>query len=187
MAEPTPDQRLVTAWAEGQQSPRTRTAYAYEGRRLLARLGKPLLEMDVIDLQQFIVGLGEGLAPATIGLAVSAMKSLWAFGLQTGVLSADPTKTLQPPPIKNVLAERILDEADVRRMIDDEPDRPQQSAAGAVLWRRHSTGGTVWARLARCCRSRARPRSSDRVRQRREDARRDALRAGMGAIAGDPR
>ena len=132
MTDPTLDQRLVAAWASGQQSPRTRTAYAYEGKRLVSRLGKPLAEAGVVDLQAYIASLGADLAPATIGLAVAAVKSLYAFGIATGALSADPSKTLQAPPIKGTLAERILDEAEVRRMIDGEPD--QRNRALLVLF-----------------------------------------------------
>ena len=141
------DERLVATWAAAQQSPRTRTAYAYEGRRFVSRLGRPLAEATVGDLQAYVAGLGEDLAPATIGLAVSAVKSLYAFGIETGALSADPSKTLQAPPVKNVLAERILEEGDVRRMIEAETE-PRNRALlllfyGAGL-RRNELAGLTW-------------------------------------------
>lgn len=53
---PTDDCRLVSTWAASQQSPRTRTAYAYEGTRLLSRLGKPLADATVADVQNYIAG-----------------------------------------------------------------------------------------------------------------------------------
>ena len=145
------DQILVATWAAAQQSARTRTAYAYEGRRLVSRLDKPLAEATVGDLQAYVAGLGEDLAPATIGLAVSAVKSLYAFGIETGALAADPSKTLQAPPIKNVLAERILEEGDVRRMINAESE-PRNRALlllfyGAGL-RRNELAGLTWRDLS---------------------------------------
>ena len=147
MSETTSDQRLVDTWAASQVSPRTRTAYRQQGARLLARLGKPLAEATVADLQAYVAGLG-GLAPATIGLAVSSTKSLYEYGRRTGVLSSSPDATLQAPPIKNVLAERILDEDGVRRMIDGEPD-PRNRALLALFYgaglRRGELAGLTWS------------------------------------------
>ncbi len=152
-AAPTPaseaDRRLVETWAAGQAAALTRASYRHQGGRLLARLGRTLADATVQDLQGYIAGLGD-LAPATIGLAVASIKALWAFGRLTGALSADPTATLQAPPIKNVLAERILEEADVRRLINDEPD-PRNRALlmlfyGAGL-RRAELCGLTWRDL----------------------------------------
>ncbi len=146
MPETTADHRLVETWVASQVSPRTRTAYRQQGRRLLARVGRPLAEATVEDLQGYIAGLGN-LAPATIGLAVSAVRSLYTFGRATGALPNSPDATLQAPPIKNVLAERILDEAGVRRMVVGEAD-PRNRALlllfyGAGL-RRAELCGLTW-------------------------------------------
>ena len=112
------DRALVATWAAAQSSRLTRKSYQHQGARLLAHLGKPLAEATIADLQAFVAGLGD-LAPATIGLA--AVKALYAFGLQDGRLTANPTTLLKAPPIKNVLGERILERDDVRRMIQMEP------------------------------------------------------------------
>jgi hypothetical protein len=69
------DRQLVDTWAAAQGSPLTRKSYRHQGGRLLARLAKPLAQADVADLQAYVAGLGD-LAPATIGLAVAAVKSL---------------------------------------------------------------------------------------------------------------
>ncbi len=140
------DRRLVDTWACGKTSPRTRTAYAHEGTQLLSEVGKPLADVTLVDLQTYIASF-DGYAPASIGLAVSAIKSLFAFGRLTGALSNDPAATLSAPPIKNVLAERILDEADVRRLIDGEPD-PRNRALLALFYgaglRRAELCGLAW-------------------------------------------
>ena len=144
------DRRLVETWSGGQGSPRTREAYAYQGARLLDRLGTSLASATVADLQRYLAGL-DGMAPASVGLAVSAVRSLYAFGRKIGALSADPTSTLQAPPIKNVLAERILDEADVRRLIDGETD-PRNRALLALFYgaglRRGELAGLAWRDVA---------------------------------------
>ena len=142
----TADHQLVETWAARQASPLTRSSYRHQGKRLLARLGVPLAEATAADLQGYIASLGN-LAPATIGLAVASVKSLYAFGRATGVLSTDPTATLQAPPVKNVLAERILEEDDVRRMIAGEAS-PRNRALlllfyGAGL-RRAELCGLTW-------------------------------------------
>lgn len=154
-SEPAPagneaDRRLVETWVAGQASPRTRSSYRHQGGRLLERLGKPLADATVADLQAYVAGLGD-LAPATIGLAVASIKSLWAFGRVTGALTGDPTATLQAPPIKNVLAERILEEDDVRRLLGRETD-PRNKALlllfyGAGL-RRAELCALTWRDLA---------------------------------------
>ncbi|MGI3903066.1 MAG: tyrosine-type recombinase/integrase [Janthinobacterium lividum] len=147
---PAGDRLLVETWAAGQASPRTRISYRHQGVRLLGHLGKPMAEVTVADLQAYISSLGD-LAPATIGLAVASLRALWAFGIKTGVLANDPTSTLQAPPIKNVLAERILDEADVRRLIDGEPN-PRNRALLALFYgaglRRSELAGLTWRDIA---------------------------------------
>ncbi len=154
MSDPAPvlnaDQRLVETWSASQVSPRTRTAYRQQGARLLDRLGKPLAEATVADLQGYIAGLG-GMAPATVGLAVSSTKSVYEYGRRIGALSTSPDATLQAPPVKNVLAERILDEVGVRRMIDGEPNLRNRALLalfyGAGL-RRSELAGLAWRDIA---------------------------------------
>lgn len=126
------DHKLVETWAASKPSDRTRKAYQQQGARLLARLGKSLAEVTIADLQAYIAGLGD-MAPASIGLAVAAVKSLYAFGQRSGMLANNPTTLLHAPPVKNVLAERILEEADVHRMIRME-ENPRNRALLLLLY-----------------------------------------------------
>jgi len=57
------------------------------------------------------------LAPATQYRILSSVKSLLAFGHRLGYLAVDAGRALRLPPVRNRLAERILPEADVQRMI----------------------------------------------------------------------
>src|SRR3954469_12656104 len=59
----------------------------------------------------------EGQAPATRANATAALKSLFSFAQETGYLRFNLGKVLKAPPVKNMLAERILDEAAVHRML----------------------------------------------------------------------
>jgi integrase len=51
-----------------------------------------------------------------------AVKSLLSFGERTGYLPFNVGAAVRVPPVKNVLAERILEENDVIRLIALEPD-----------------------------------------------------------------
>jgi len=51
------------------------------------------------------------------------VKSLLAFGHQLGYLPFDVGRPLKLPPRKDTLAERILDEADVHRLVALETNR----------------------------------------------------------------
>jgi integrase/recombinase XerD len=59
----------------------------------------------------------EGLAPASRYRTLSAVKSLLSFGHRIGYLAFDVGKVLRLPGVRNRLAERILAESDVHRML----------------------------------------------------------------------
>ena len=57
------------------------------------------------------------LAPASRYRTLSAVKSLLAFGHRIGYLPFDVGRALRLPPVRNRLAERILPEADLHRIL----------------------------------------------------------------------
>jgi integrase/recombinase XerD len=63
-----------------------------------------------------------GLAPASRRLTLAAVKSLLAFGQRVGALRFDVGAVVRLPPVKDVLAERILDREAVMRLLDPELD-----------------------------------------------------------------
>ena len=74
--------------------------------------------MTLGDLQQFAIRLVESeLQPSSIHRSLSAIKSLFAFGHRLGYLPFDVAKPLMLPPLRDKLADRILEESDVQRMI----------------------------------------------------------------------
>jgi len=77
---------------------------------------KPLLQVTLADLQQFADSLGD-LAPASRFRTLSAIKSLLAFGHRTGYLAYDVGRALRLPAVRNRLAERILPEAELHRIL----------------------------------------------------------------------
>jgi site-specific recombinase XerD len=99
----------------------TQRAYAYEVQGLLlAVIGKPLTQITLGDLQSYFSGL-ESLAPASRARAVNAARSLFRFAQRIGYLQFNPAAAILSPKIKNALAERILSESDVHRLLALEP------------------------------------------------------------------
>jgi integrase/recombinase XerD len=109
------DERLIEIWLHG-RSPHTQRAYAADVARLRAHTGKPLAALTLADLQSFADAVAR-LAPASRYRALSAVKSLVAFGHRLGYLPFDVGGALRLPAVRGRLAERILPEAGVHRML----------------------------------------------------------------------
>jgi site-specific recombinase XerD len=115
------DAELLRLWLHDRPAT-TRRAYEQDAARFLAHVGKPLPTVTLGDLQGYADTLA-GLAPATRGRRLSAVKSLLTFGTRLGYLRANVGAMVKAPPLKNRLAERILPESDVHRLIALEPDK----------------------------------------------------------------
>jgi integrase/recombinase XerD len=63
------------------------------------------------------VGHEAALAPASQARALAAVKSLLAFGHRLGYLPFDVGGAVRLPRLRSALAERILSEADVHRLL----------------------------------------------------------------------
>ena len=91
---------------------------------MLATVGKPIAAVTLADLQAWTGTLAfAALAPASRARKIGAVKSLLSFAEKTGLLPFNVGAALRVPPVKNVLAERIFEEADVIRLIALEPDK----------------------------------------------------------------
>jgi integrase/recombinase XerD len=115
------DAQLVALWLHG-RSRHTQRAYVGGVRRFCEFTRRPLRAVKLQDLQDFADSLGE-LAPSSQARTLSAVKSLLAFGHRVGYLAFNVGRTLKLPSAKDVLAERILSESAVRRMIEKERNR----------------------------------------------------------------
>ena len=118
------DSQVITLWLHGRPTT-TQRAYAYEVQGLMAAVNKPLVHITLGDLQGYFSSL-ENLAPATRARAINAAKSLFSFALRIGYLAFNPCAALKSPKIKNTLAERILSEAEVHRLMALEPNPRNQ-------------------------------------------------------------
>jgi integrase/recombinase XerD len=90
------------------------------------------------------------LQPASRYRCLSSVKSLLAFGHRIGYLPFDVGRVLQLPSVKNALAQRILSESDLHRLLTLEPDERNRVllfllyASGA---RRGELAGLFWKKL----------------------------------------
>jgi len=118
---PAADLQLIDLWLHG-RSEHTQRAYRADAELLRRYLdGRSLPSVTLNDLQAFTDGLG-AIASASRYRTLSAVKSLLAFGHRVGYLPFDVGRALRLPPVRNRLAERILSEADLHRILTLESD-----------------------------------------------------------------
>ena len=117
----TSDEMLVALWLSG-RGKRTLQAYSAESARLTKFLGGvELRALTIAMLFTYRDELARVYAPASVALALNAMKSLLQFGFSVGYLERNLGSLVEIPKIVNRLAERILPEAMVHRIINLEP------------------------------------------------------------------
>ena len=126
-----PDDQFIAIWLHG-RSPHTQRAYRSDIERFRSGAGKPLGTVTVADLQHFADSL-DGLAPASRYRTLSAVKSLFAFGHRLGYLPFDVGRVLRLPAVRSRLAERILPESDLHRILSLEP-KPRDRAILVLLY-----------------------------------------------------
>ncbi|WP_193199753.1 tyrosine-type recombinase/integrase [Nostoc sp. MG11] len=107
---------LVDLWLYG-KSKNTQQSYSRLTRSFLNHIGdKSLREVTLMDLQTWEITLsGSDNSKRT---AVGAIKSLFSFAKELGVISANMGTLVKSPKVKNRLAERILTEEEVRGIMD---------------------------------------------------------------------
>jgi len=117
------DERLVALWLSLKVSPHTQRAYATEARRFRQFAGQPLGRVTLVDVQAWADQLGQGsLAPASQNRALTAVKSLLSFGHETGYLPFNVGVAVKLRPQRDSLAQRILEESEVARLIEAAPE-----------------------------------------------------------------
>ncbi len=115
------DEQLIALWLHGR--PRhTQRAYQREAQRFMAFADKPLRSVKLLDLQAFADHLAVRLKESSVHRSLSAVKSLFAFGFQLGYFQFDVGRALKLPGFRDELAERILGETEVLRIISLEPN-----------------------------------------------------------------
>ena len=128
------DSQIVNQWLERWTSPHTRGCYRRDSDRLFARIRMPLDRIALGDLQDFGQSLVEaGLAPISRVRMLAAAKNLFSFCCRMGYLSSNPAAELVLPGYEKRLAERIIGEEEVKRLLETDT-KPRYRALLRLLY-----------------------------------------------------
>jgi integrase/recombinase XerD len=130
-AQAASDDHLIDLWVHNRPEETVRT-YRTDAARFRVWAAKPLAQVTLADLAGFWDSLS-GLGPATRNRILSSVRSLLAFGHRLGYLPFDVGRPFRLKAIPHELAERILPEADVHRMLNLEAD-PRNRALLTLLY-----------------------------------------------------
>lgn len=112
------DSMILEQWLTSQASPHTRSCYRRDADRLLAHVKKPLRAIDLGDLQDFAESLvAAGLAPVSRLRTLAAVRSLFGFCQRMRYVPVNPAAELALPAHESRLAERIMPEEDLQRVL----------------------------------------------------------------------
>jgi integrase/recombinase XerD len=121
------DAAFVELWLGTKISPHTWRAYRSEIARFRQAVDKPLASVTMADLQAYAGQLQQrSLKPASQNRALTAIKSLLSFGQETGYLSFNVGAAVKLRPNPDGLAQRILEESEVAKLIDRAPEGRDQ-------------------------------------------------------------
>lgn len=142
------DSHIIELWLQSQGSLHTRRCYRRDAARLLAHVAKPLSRLTLGDLQSFAQSLTEaGLAPISRARTLAAIKSLFGFCQRMRYVSVNPAAELALPCYEKRLAERIVGEEDVRRLVETDA-KPRDRVLLRLLYdaglRVSEAGGLLW-------------------------------------------
>jgi site-specific recombinase XerD len=113
------DEMLIRLWLHGRPA-NTASAYRRDTGRFLAFLSKPLVAIELGDLQAWDSSMA-GTSVSSRARRLSAAKSLLAFGHRVGFLTLDIGRAFRVTKPTTTIAEHILTEAQVNRLIGAEP------------------------------------------------------------------
>jgi len=116
------DGHLIELWLHG-KSENTQEAYQRDLFQFIDHVDLPLPHVRLGDLQDWADHLeARGLAPATRSRKLGTVKSLFSFGHRIGYLIYNVGAAISGPKVPNRLAERILPEEKLQRIIALESD-----------------------------------------------------------------
>ncbi len=112
------DQELIEQWlAVRIFQPGTCETYQSAVNKFLRHAQKPLKEVTLQDLTRYLRHIVGEHKPGTVAKDIGCLRSLFAFGVTVGYLEHNLALQLTKPKLKNQLAERILYEEDIDRLV----------------------------------------------------------------------
>jgi integrase/recombinase XerD len=141
----TRDEQVVSMWLHGRPE-KTVKEYARSIQEFFSFVQKGIAHVTLEDVQSFQDSLeAQGLSSQRAKL--SAIKSLFSFTVKVGYLLLNATAPVKLPKAKDTLAERIMPERDVIRMLALE-DNPRNKALLVILYcgglRNSEASGLCW-------------------------------------------
>ena len=106
---------LIDLWLHG-KSKNTVDGYRRYAERFFSHVNKHLSDCTLMDIQLWVMTLSS--SDNSKRVAVGAIKSLFSFAKQLGVVSANLGVLVKSPKAKNRLAERILTQEEVQLLIN---------------------------------------------------------------------
>ena len=129
IAQADSDNQLVELWLRSHRSEKTRKEYARDMATFASFLDcrgvNGMQATRLAHLQDYAESLTDK-SPNTQRRMLASIKSLFSFAHKLGYVQFNVAAAIQLPRAKNVLAERILSEADVLKMIVLEPSPRNQ-------------------------------------------------------------
>jgi integrase/recombinase XerD len=126
------DAAFLATWLHG-KSEKTQRAYTADMQRFYSHVGKPLRLVTLPDLQDYADSLAS-LKPTSRARALASVKSALSFGVRSGYLRVNVGLLVKLPKIEDKLAERIMSEAAVARLLALESNK-RNHAILALLYR----------------------------------------------------
>lgn len=113
--QPLTNTELIDLWLHG-KSKNTVDGYRRYAERFFSHVKKPLSDCTLMDFQLWVMTLSS--SDNSKRVAVGAIKSLFSFAKQLGVVSANLGVLIKSPKAHNRLAERILTQEEVQLLIN---------------------------------------------------------------------
>ncbi len=122
LPENTTDDMVITAWLDGR--PRsTQETYQIDVGMMRTYINKSLQTITLFDLQDYAHSLEADHEPASVARKLYAAKSLLSFCFEIGYCFFNVGKSLKPPKVQAHLAERIVPEAAIQKILALETDK----------------------------------------------------------------
>lgn len=109
------DETMLRLWLDGKAG-HTQRAYAADVNAFLAHVGRPFRTVTMGDVQAFGATIAHQ-SPATRARKLGSVKSLLSFAHRLGYVAFNVGAPVRLPAVKETLAERIIPEADVHRLL----------------------------------------------------------------------
>lgn len=104
-------------WLSG-KAKTSQITYSGAVKQFLEFIAKDLREVMLEDVQLWVRSLELRFSPNTVKNKTNAIKSLLSFGQKIGYLQFNVGSAINTPPVKDTLAQRILEVDEIKRLIE---------------------------------------------------------------------